>query len=525
MASVQGRSGWEDVLEAVTRWIETEEPRIDGQVAICAVRSDEPVPRDGIRIALHEGEPQAFDAFYERFAHPAVVVLAQEPGAVVLAGGHDHPDEPLEFAIAALDALDVLAPALRGLTAEEICVAPDGSPRLVPRFRAESDPSARIDHGLARFLEPCAEDDPRLRAGIDALLDPTPEVRRTSRARFAGSTPAATLTRTGELKLQRTQPAPPRSPVDATAARAVVLIPPSALRTLSPGQRSAAAGQAGVSLAVVDGLDAAGLPLVLEAYGRSRSARKAAERVIRETGLPAEASSGGSVVALAWAGSLAITGVATAFATFVLHLVGLTVLPVVGTGLSAVLFGLSGRTGWTWWSQRRLLADARDAIRESAEERERRRADPLLARGFAVLAEARRALAASRLPSAPATDVRSVLRAVEAELDRLVVASAALRRQAASRPSEDLARELAALDEGPSRSRLERELERARRSEAQQQAIEADAQSLERVLSTMLDALSGWAAEPGDDAALEALVRAAHEARELARTHRTSRKT
>ncbi len=519
----------EDALNAATRWIETDDPLLDGVVTVCPVRTDDTVPRDGIQVSLCADDAAALDAFhafYNAFDHPAVVILDQAPGRVVLAGGRATTDDPRRFAIAALDALDVLQPALRGLVADEIRVAPDGSPRFVPRYREASDPDSRIPFGLAAFLE--AQDDTEaIQNGIDALRDPTPEVRRTARARFAANSPAAQLTRTGELKVST--PDARRHPTHLTrvspdAARAAVLIPPDVLRGLDPGQRSAAAGHAGVSLAVLDGLAAAGLPLVLESHRRSRSARSAADEIARETGLPVQVSSGGSIVALAWAGSLAMTGLATAFATFVLYLVGLTLLPMVGAALSTTLFGLSARTGWTWWSQGALLADARDAQRESAEELRRRQADPVIARGFVALAEARRVLAGAGLPGSPATDVRTVLKAAERELDELVNAAAALRRESSAQSSRTLEAKLSELreDDEPQRQRLQRRLERARDAEARQAALHREARSIEAVLDEVVAAVGRWEEELDDDA-LTALMQAAREARNIARSARAVR--
>lgn len=483
-----------------------------GTVSVCAVRDD--ADRDGVCIRLISGDLGDFEAFYDGLPEsPVFRVLARWAGAIVFADGDIHADDPVRFGIEAIDALERVGGHLRGLDAEEIRVDSTGGLLLVPWYRAK--PEGSVLDGLAGFLRASspAGRDPRIDEAIAALADPAPEVRRTARAVLAGSRPAASLTRTGELKLTKVPGTrPPEAIHDRPPPRAAVLIPPDVLRELGPRERSAAAGIAGVPLAVLDGLAAGGLPLVLESHGRGRDARHSAERIRRATGLPAEASTGGSIVAAAWSASLAATAAATGFAAFTLSLVGLWWLPTFGFLLALGLAGMSLRTGYMWYSQRNLLADAQQAEIEATQERRRRFADPALARAWSALSDARTSLAAAGLPLAPAGDVRAVLAAAEREIEALGREHDAL-RGSSSTTAADLEARLASLGDDEAsharRARLESTLADVLAMEERRKRVADDAASLESVLAEVRAAIGRWDADDAPEQALDGILAAA----------------
>lgn len=504
-------------LEDTAPWIETDDPQIDGAVSVCPVRDDS--GRDGVRIKLLEGEPDAFEAFYDALpSSPVFRVLHREPGAIVFADAPDHTPKPRRFGIEAIDALERVGPLLRGLDPSEIRVASTGGLQLIPRYRSAA--TANIYQGLARFLEAQhpSDDDPRLPRAISALLDPAPEIQRTARSILVGARLPNRSKVHGGVKLTVVPDhEPPGARADRAPPRAAVVIRPEDLRDLGPADRSAAAGIAGVPLSVLDGLLAADLPLVLETHRRSRTAHQAAARIRKETGLPTHTAAGGSMVSAAWTLSLLSISFATAFAAFTLSLVGLWLIPAGGMLLSLALLALSGRTAWSWWSQRALLIDARDADRESEEERQRRVANPALARVWSTLGDARTALGRANLPAAPASDLRGVLKAAEAEFEALVKAHEAVRAPG-STSSDELRSRVDELDgEDPAtqarRSRLQVALADAEALESRREDIVEAAKSIEAVLAEVVTALAHWEIEPGDERALASLSAAARRAK------------
>ncbi|MEZ4323176.1 MAG: hypothetical protein R3F61_37275 [Myxococcota bacterium] len=490
---------------------------MDGAVSVCPVRDDS--SRDGVRIQLVEDDPdrlEDFDAFYDGLPKsPVFQILDRDSGWVVFADAEEEPADLRRFGIEAIDGLERVSAHLRGLSADEVRVASTGGLELQPRYRPDPENSAWS--GLADYLARHSPHgrDPRIDEAVAALRDPAPEIRRIARHHLVGTRPAATLTRTGELKLTVVPTAKPASgTLDRPPPRAAVLIPVETLKKLGPRERSAAAGLASVPLSVLDGLTAAGLPLVIEPHRRSRDARSAADRIRRDTGLPVEAATGGSTVAAAWSVSLAATGAATAFAAFTLSLIGIWVVPLLGFLLALGLMAMSARTGWTWVSQRSLLSAAQESDREAQEERARRVANPALARAWTALADARTALAQAELPQAPAADVRSVLKAAEAEIEALVRSQDAARSSGSGVSSAEL---LARIAEIPGtdpasvarRERLERSLADVEALEARRRHITDEANAIEAVLAEVTASLARWEADVGDEVALDQLLGAA----------------
>ncbi|MCA9570855.1 MAG: hypothetical protein KC656_23600, partial [Myxococcales bacterium] len=381
-----------------------DDQEVDGLVEVCTVRDGD--GREGVRVRLADpdsADREAFDAFYDGLrGSRSVHFVDRGPGYVVFAEADDAPTDVKRFAVEAVDAIEAVRSHLRGLGVREIACR-DGAVHLRPRWRPDGGPPPL--RGLGDYLR--SLDAHGLDEAVDSLTDAAPEVRRTARAMLVGQPADA-----GSNSLVKVTVAAPerqsRGQVDSVRPRGAVVIAPDRLAALTAPQRSAAAGLAGLPLSALDGLQAAGLPLVVETHRRSHHTHKRAQQIARDTGLPVEAAVGGGLLRPLFALSLVTTSVATAMGALSFALLGLFTLPLLGGLLTLGMLALAGWMSWSWNADRQLLDHAAHAEREADEERSRQGRDPLLARAWSALADARAALAAAGLPGAAASDLREV---------------------------------------------------------------------------------------------------------------------
>lgn len=500
-------------------WIAIEERVVDGNVEIVRVRNEHGV--QGLRVRPREGDLQSFDHYYGEVSnHPAIPILQRTPGEVIFADCTE-PDglDPMRVAIDALDAVRQ-QPKLKQLSVDAIRLGDDGRIRLMPRWEAAQplDPLVAV----GRFLQRIAvdHDDPRLERAIEAMLDPSPEIRQTARSVLQGEGPAS---RTGTVQYTVVaKERQSRGALDRARPKAAVIVAHRTLRELDAAKKSAAAGIAGLSTNALDGLIAAGLPLVLETHDRAQPARIAATRIAQQTGLPVTATTGASSLTLLGATALGTTSVVTGLSALSLAAVGLWTLPFLGGLLS---LGLALFTAWSVWSfvqDRGQLALAIEAAGEAEEERARRSADPELARGWEALHDARSALGMADLPSAPASDLRGVLAAAERELDRCSKRSVTIRRGLANASSTEIQRRLAAIDDTDDAQvqralNLTKTLQEVLALEDEQRALSEAAHQLESVLVELTSAIARWESSPDDQESMTRVIAATQRAR--ARAH------
>jgi hypothetical protein len=500
-------------------WLPTDDDlRIEGLVEVAAVRDAD--GRDGLRHRLVDPEQvERFDAFHDALdGRPGIHVLDRGPGWVVFADAPDRPTDVKRFAVRAVDAVEAVRGELTGLTAAEIACRdeavhlrpvwrPDGGP---PPLRAVGDHLRRLD----------AE---ALGDAIDALVDPEPEVRRQARTLLVGAPRS-----TSNIAVKYTTTATERTSrgaVDRVRPRGAIVLTAATLSELSPEQRSAAAGLAGLSLQAIAGLQAAGLPLVIETHRRTQDALQRTTQLRQRTGLPVEAAVGGGVMRPLFGVGLLVTAIATALGALSLALIGLVLLPVAGSALAVAMLALAAWMSWSWNEDRRLLDTAVQSEREAQEERERQAGDPDLARAWSALSEARAGLAeAVQLPSNAASDLRDVLKAAERELQQLAKANAVVRKGLGAASTEDVRARIASLDAAdPSHARrrasLQATLAELEELEVRATRIAEDAHTLEAVLTEVASSIARWETDP-EEPAMQAVIRATQGARSRARAVR-----
>lgn len=492
----------------------TDDVRRDGAVEVCAVQADD--GRAGLRVRLLGDDPSeraAFEAFYDGLSTARQVHLVDRgPGWVVFESAEDLPADMKRFAVEAVDAIEAVRGALLGLSADEIGCR-EGRVHLQPRWRNTAGPPPL--RGLGDYLR--RQDARGLDDALDSLVDASPEVRGEARSKLVGQPSDA-----GSNALVKVTVAAPerqsRGQLDTVRPRAAVVVPPEALASLSPAQRSAAAGLAGLSLNALDGLQVAGLPLVLETHRRPADAARRSLHLSRETGLPLDAAVGGGVMRPLFALALFATSVGTAMGALSFAMLGLFTVPLLGAALTAAMTALGSWMLWAWQADRSLLAAATHAYGEAEEERARLERDPDLARAWSALADARASLAAAEgLPRAAAADLREVLRAAERELEALGKAREVVRKGLAAGDPESVRARLEGLDpDDPNldrrRESLERTLQELEERMASGARILEDAHELEAVLSEVATAVTRW--ETGsEEQGMQAVLRATGAAR------------
>ncbi len=466
-------------------WLPTsDDPELDGVVAIVPARSDD--GREGVKIALRPEASNygpAFDAYYATLeGRPGIRILDRGEGWVVFEPAPDDPEDPHRFALEALAVVQPLVSTLTGLSTREIGCA-DGAVRLLPRWRPAGGPPPL--HSLARYLEDRGASE--VQGAIRSLLGPDATPATTDEPNATAGSPA------NDVKVTKIAPVRSRARLDLASPRAAVLIPSDRVAGLTPAQRSVAAGLVGLPTSTLDGLVAAGLPLVLEIHDRTSDAQSRSTRLARSYGLPVIAAKGGGIARPAFAIALLGSALVTLLAAGTFAAFGLFLLPLFGAVLGAGMFVFTARILSAWARDGKLLRLAAEAHREIEEERERLHRHPVLARAWSLLADARSALGTTGLPPAAASDLREVLQAAERELESL---TRAWETVGESHPTAT-----------PTESGTESPLQERR------ERLHDATRTLVEVLETLTDAISRWETT-SEDEALEAVLHATRRARQ-----------
>ncbi len=303
-------------------------------------------------------------------------------------------------------------------------VATGGAPPAPPSSTRDGVPAA-LDEAILLLLSP----DPAVRAGALPLLQSAADGEAVVDLRGRVQ-PRSVL---GEVDTTADPlPSGSRKPRRDEPPRALVVVPHRALSRLDPAGRHAAAGVAGVSLAVVDEALERQLPLVVGGASLRVQAARDAQHLTERVGLPLEAgvTDAGRGLWLPLLAALAI-GAPLALLTLVLGLFGVlwlavpAALALAADGAFAVI---------TWLTMRRWAADfgaSAEAWRLVEHHREAR-AELGLQPVSDDLAAVRRQLAEADLPPAAASDLRSVLKEVDQRIESLAeqgsAAASALRQ-------------------------------------------------------------------------------------------------
>lgn len=494
----------------------TDDVTLDGAVEVCEVR--DPRGRDGVRVRLvgsDPGELESFDAFYSDLVGcRGVHVLERDQGWVVFESADESPGDLKRFAMEAVERIEGCREVLRGLSADEIGCR-EGRVRLLPRWRQDAGtPPLR---GLGDYLRR-TERAGELDEALETLTTAAPEARRAARTRLLdAAAEEPEKTEVHGVKVTAVAATASRGRVDTAEPRAAVVLTAERLGTLTAAQRSAAAGLAGLPIQALAGLQAGGLPLVLETHRRPGVAVRRATRLAEETGLPLEAATGGGVMRLLVASTLLMSAAASGMGAATFALVGLVTLPLLGALLTLAMLALGVWMGLGWNAERVLLRHAVEAFREAEEERNRQGREPELARAWSALADARAALAAtSELPAPAAADLRDVLRAAEAELQELAQNAEVVRRGLAGGDPEEVRARLLEVPPGADgdrrRESLRRTLVELEDLVRRRERIAEEGQALEAVLSEMTGAVARWETTSGE-AAMQAVARATQAAK------------
>jgi hypothetical protein len=291
-------------------------------------------------------------------------------------------------------------------TGREPLGRPDGPP---------PPPPSAVRHGIL----------PGFDEAVLRLLSPDPGAR-------AGALPLLQEGATSVDLRAHTRVAPPSLPVVTTTTSTAaperpvggfVVLSADALRQLGPDARSHAAGLARVPVRWVDTLMVDGLPLVLDTVPGASAARRMADRVRRETGLPVRAVVPTGVGAL------------LAWTSFVL-MAFLVLFVLVTVGAAGALFGALAGLAFAMVGTVIGLRGRSSGLAVLSYERTRvhlveQGAGGLLSPAWERVSDVRRQLAVADLPAPAASDLRDALKEAEhrlQELSRLgAAAEAALR--------------------------------------------------------------------------------------------------
>ncbi|MEQ1566601.1 MAG: hypothetical protein ABMA64_13245 [Myxococcota bacterium] len=379
-----------------------------------------------------------------------------------------------------------------------------------PGRRAPPPPPSSLRHGIPPALDLAIarlmSDDPGQRIGavpvLQQLAGPPVDLRPTVRAPVVGPPRA-------------TQPNPSRAAREDSDPGGIVVLPPAALREMSPSERSVVAGHARVPLSVLEQLQRRGLPVVIETTAGASAARSRAKAIRSATGLPVVATAPGGVAAGLWLAVGLMASAVPAVVGLVLLLFGLLPYAALSFALTVALWvagWLGGRSGAAGWYRPGLaaLAVAREVTAEGA-------AEGPLAPAWARLGALRLEVAGADLPPAVSTDVRDALKEVEDELEALAQVAGAAARTLRQVDLPALRTRLASLSARASsdRSALE-ERDRVARTVADLEAIDAQARSVGIENGRILDRLgeiSAALAVVGPDPSDEGLRRLGDTAR------------
>jgi hypothetical protein len=226
-----------------------------------------------------------------------------------------------------------------------------------------------------------------------------------------------------------------------------VVVDIAALRALSPRQLSAAAGHANMASSQVRALTNRGLPLVLERIGSAQEATRRAEDLTSRLQLPVTTApdplAGTGFVAPATVvvgsvGLLLTAGLTGAFGPLALPLA----IPAVLITAWGARFGSRRSRG------QRLARAARDAGNWQQASRDGRATWPEVHSVEQRIARMRQDLVAAQLPDAADADIRSAIKAVEGQLERMIEVLDATERVLAAVDLGDLRTRVALTERG-----------------------------------------------------------------------------
>jgi len=344
---------------------------------------------------------------------------------------------------------------------------------------------AGLPPGLDRALALLLDENPVRRAAALPLLaegaGPIPDLRLLARRPVRPATVPSS-----EVKVTTTPSRPgslTSAKADVAAPRSAVVVPRTLLEALSPAERSALAGHAGLPLSRVDGLVRDGLPLVLGVHRARDGAEAPAATLARDTGLP---------IAAAYAPGLALPTAALAILSVaaVFGAVGVILWPLL---VVAAAVGLAGGAVALQW---RHKASAWNDVRAGWKALEHASGgSPRLAARWERLAALRRDLARSPIPDTAATDLRGALRDVERHLDDLDRIEATVEEALSAAHAPDLRTRITSLSSAAARDpRAADERDRLARTLADLEAVQDRQERLRADLTRVDDALDDLAA-------------------------------
>ncbi|MEN0062477.1 MAG: hypothetical protein AAGA48_10025 [Myxococcota bacterium] len=376
-----------------------------------------------------------------------------------------------------------------------------GVPPAPPSAVRHGVPAA-LDDGILRLLS----SDPSERAGaLPSLQEAAGDTVHPDLRGYAK--PAAVL---GEVKVttSRSSSATNGRSARHETPRAMAMVPHQTLKGLDPEQRHAIAGATEVSLDVIDQVVARQWPLVVGGFPLRAEAVRESRRLTELSGVPVHAGVAGAGRAL-WLPLIATLAIGAPLALVTLGLMIAQVwwLAVPMAGALAIDVVIAAAT-WLWLRSRATdWSNANEAWRLVADHRDQRETYGLKPVSD-DLAALRRQLAQAELPPAAASDLRSVLKEVDARIDalheRAEAASGALRQvdSAGLETRLGLLQGKAGLTEAETaeRDRLSRILADLDDVKGRQRSVHEEASRLRDALAEVAAVLGQLGDEVSDDA-------------------------
>lgn len=287
-----------------------------------------------------------------------------------------------------------------------------------------------LDRAIAALLDRAAGSRASARADLHDVAGPLPDLHRL-RDRQTAPSRASTAeaethrsSRLGQVQVTTSASDRPSARLDVPPLRTALLVSAEHAASLSPSERSAAAGVLGLTERAVREIVADGLPLPLAVDLRGPAAEAAARDLPLDT-QSIRAAGALPAVGAAAAGLTGAVGLAAALVLAVPALlsgagVALLAVPAILGLVSALFIGLAVILGLTWMRQRSAWTGVDEAHRRILEARRILGPDPTRQRLLDRLAQARRAIAAADLPELAERDLRDALGALESGLDEPV---------------------------------------------------------------------------------------------------------